>query len=112
MNDDYSTEAHSKAFHGKSGEAVGKKEDLGPMEYSQKTHAEGAESQPVAGHEGLSGGKVGLADHHANHGGDPHKFKPPAAGNAHGYGHPESCRSGAERTSGHSGAHRIGGKKK
>lgn len=47
----------------------------------------------------------------AFHMGEAHTFKPPAASNAHGFGHPAHTRSGPLRMSGHSGAHRIGKKR-
>lgn len=110
MAKDYDTTAHTGTYHGKDGKAMGAKGDQKPMEYSQKTNAEGASSQPVAGHEGLKGGSVGMAEHHGGtaHGGAPHRF--PTAAGAQSFGHPAHLRSGAERRSGHSGAHRIGKK--
>lgn len=110
MAKDYDTTAHTGTYHGKDGKAMGAKGDRKPMEYSQKTNAEGASSQPVAGHEGLKGGSVGMAAHHGGtaHGGAPHQF--PKASGSQGYGHPAPVRSGHLRMSGHAGAHRIGKK--
>lgn len=107
---DYDTEAHSTMHHGKGGKAVGAPREAAPMDYDRKTFAEGAMSQPVAGYEGLKGGKVGLAEHHTGtgHGGAPHQF--PQSRGSHGFGHPAPVRSGALRMSGHQGAHRIGKK--
>jgi hypothetical protein len=106
---DYQTRAHSKEHHSPGGAAVGARREAAPMDYDRKTNAEGATSQPVAGQENLRA-TVGMAEHHANHGGPAHQFRPPAAGNAHGYGHTSGQRSGQLRNSGHDGAHRIGKK--
>lgn len=110
MKKGYDLDAHTESYHGKSGEAVGAKGDTKPMEYSTKINGEGAMSQPVAGHEGLKGNPVGMAEHHVGtgHGGAAHNF--PQSRGAQGYGHPAPVRSGALRNSGHSGAHRIGKK--
>lgn len=110
-NANYELDAHTKAFHGKSGEAIGKKGDTTP-EYSEKIKGEGASSQPVAGHEGLKGNAVGMAEHHTGtgHGGAAHTFPGGSGAGGHSFGHPATLRRGAERLSGHSGAHRIGKK--
>jgi hypothetical protein len=112
----YELNAHSEAYHGKSGEAVGEKRDAAPMDYGRKTWAEGAKSQPVAGHEGLSGSSgVGMAEHHVGHdghGGAGHQFPKASGSGGHSFGHPADLRRGALRLSGHSGAHRIGSGKK
>jgi hypothetical protein len=109
----YDTSAHSNAAHGKSGEAVGKVGSQEPMHYTTKTFAEGATSQPVAG---IPRGPndVGFAEHTSVFGypRTPHSFSPPAAQNAHGYGHAAHVRQGALRNSGHSNAHRIGKRSK
>jgi hypothetical protein len=43
-----------------------------------------------------------------HHGGGAHSFRPPATSTSHGYGHSDSQKHGSMRTSGHSGAHRVG----
>lgn len=49
----------------------------------------------------------GKAEHHPR-AGEAHSFKPSAAANACGFGHPVSNRRGPLRVSGHAGAHRVG----
>lgn len=110
----YETDAHSNMAHGKGGRAVGAPNESAPMDYDRKTNAEGAKSQPVAGHESL-GGKSGpgLAEHHASHdgwGGAPHSYPKASGSGGHSFGHPAHVRRGALRLSGHSGAHQLGKK--
>lgn len=70
------------------------------------------------GHDKQPHGKsIGTGQHKAEirgmpHGGDAHIFRPPTAHNAHGFGHSGGQRKGFYRTSGHSGAHRIGSRGK
>lgn len=110
----YETDAHSMKAHGKKSEAVGAPNESAPMDYDRKTNAEGATSQPVAGHEGLGGKSVGMAEHHmgTDHGGAPHRFPNASGSGGHSFGHPADLRRGNLRMSGHSGAHRIGAKTK
>lgn len=110
----YETDAHSNMHHGQGGRAVGAPREAAPMDYDRKTNAEGAKSQPVAGHEGL-GGKSGpgLAEHHAGHdgwGGAAHSYPKASGSGGHSFGHPVPLRRGALRLSGHAGAHQIGKK--
>lgn len=93
----YDTGAHSDNFHGKAGSATGSPRDTAPMDYSRKTHAEGARSMPVAG-----------APSEMPSAGAAHKFEKHPATGAHGFGHPAHVRSGHLRGSGHKNAHRVG----
>jgi hypothetical protein len=71
-------------------------------------HSEGKNTEPVAGQQHGTP-NFGMAEHHVRAGeGGNHSFRPPAAQNAHGYGHSVAHRSGQMRLSGHSGAHRVG----
>lgn len=112
----YELNAHSETYHGKAGSAVGAPRESAPMDYDRKTWAEGAKSQPVAGHEGLGGsGGVGMAEHHAGHdghGGVAHQYPKASGSGGHSFGHPAPLRRGALRMSGHASAHRIGAGKK
>lgn len=110
----YETDAHSNMAHGKGGSAVGAPNESAPMDYDRKTNAEGAKSQPVAGHEDLSGKSgPGLAEHHAGHdgwGGAPHNYPKASGSGGHGFSHPAHLRRGNLRLSGHANAHQIGKK--
>lgn len=102
----YDESAHSGTFHGKSGKAVGVKSDHGPVAYDAKTQAEGG-SRPTGSKvgpvfEGSTGKSLGKA----------HTFDKPSSKEACGFGHPAHLRSGPLRMSGHSGAHRVGSRKK
>jgi hypothetical protein len=100
MAKDYELDAHSKAYHGKSGEAVGMKQDnKGAFNYAQPTN----EERGVTVAQDTDG-----AAHHPSFPAKGHQFKPPAATGAHGFGHPAHQRSGPLRNSGHKSAHRVG----
>jgi len=103
----YEKDAHTHAHHGYGGRAVGKTGDNLPMEYHTQLQGEGKKNPPFGnithGH-----ANVGFAEHHSHPKGEAHNFNPPAAGNAHGYGHSSGQKHGALRNSGHGGAHRIG----
>lgn len=73
-----------------------------------------AEKQPHGEGIGIHDSGVHGAEHHKDNsfGGETHKFPMPKAEGAHGYGHAANHRSGHLRMSGHSGAHRIGSKKR
>ena len=82
--------------------------DRGGSELQDKGPGPGNHHQPAG--KSLGAGRTDIAEHHKGHGmgGVAHSFRPPAANNAHGYGHGVGQRHGVLRTSGHSGAHRIG----
>jgi hypothetical protein len=94
----YDTEAHSNNYHGQNAEAVGAKSD-NFQDYSQPTNEE----------RGVTVAQdTGGAVHHPNFPSTAHKFAPPAAAGAHGFGHGAHQRSGPLRNSGVKGAHRVG----
>lgn len=72
----------------------------------------GHHDQPAG--KSLGAGRTDIAEHHKGHGMSSvaHSFRPPAANNSHGYGHGVGQRHGVLRMSGHSGAHRVGSRKK
>jgi hypothetical protein len=97
---DYNTEAHSNTYHGPSAKAVGVKQDLDAI---------GGAPTPTNEERGVT---VAMdtdgAAHHPSMSTTAHKFAPPAAAGAHGWGHPVSQRAGHLRMSGVKGAHRVG----
>jgi hypothetical protein len=99
---DYDKSAHTDGHHGKHGSATGHRRDNAPMDYVRKTRAEGAKSQPVAGHPGNT--NVGMGAPHCV-GSTSH----PARG-ADGFGCHAHGRGGVLRYSGHPNAHRVGKK--
>lgn len=109
---DYQKDAHSGAYHGKSGKAVGKKGDAKiPGPYDQKTHEEGAPiGKPDTGPTFVPAHNHGTTNKAAHHprSGEGQVFRGSPAVGAHGYGHPADLRRGALRLSGHKGAHRLG----
>jgi hypothetical protein len=62
----------------------------------------------------IEAGTTDVAEHHkgSTFGGVAHSFKPPAANEAHGYGHSIMERKGPLRMSGVKGAHRVGHRSK
>ena len=98
---DYDTSAHTKRHHedSKDGQAFGKVNDTAPMDYTRKTNAEGAKSEPVMGIDAPRS-MMNAAGKHVG-------ASVPASG-AHGFGHAAHMRSGPLRNSGHPGAHRVG----
>ena len=120
----YQTDAHSGLYHGRSGEAVGHRQDLRPMEYDTQLHGEGGRPIPD-GHgpahlqhytHSNKGTKVAAhplgmsnkAEHHPPASKAPHEFTRLPSKESHGYGHQGSQRDGWLRHSGHSKGHRVG----
>lgn len=123
----YQTDAHTTKHHGKSGEAVGHKDDIRPMDYKAGLYSEGRPLSPdgegptfVPKHDHPTKGThtathpMGLstkADHHPPVTGAAHKFNYMSPGSAHGYGHMPSQCEGVFRTSGHKYGHQVGKRK-
>lgn len=109
----YQTDAHSEAHHN-YGEAVGRKEDIRPMNYDSPLYAEGKgnfnrtdHGQTFIGPAGHGAGP-NKAEHHPRMG-EAHSFaKPSGAKESHGFGYSATNRRGDLRFSGHDGAHQIG----
>jgi hypothetical protein len=124
----YQTDAHTTKHHGRSGEAVGHKDDFRPMDYKSELYSEGRPTSPSGtgptfvdkhDHDVTKGTHVtahpmGLstkADHHPPVLGATHKFSYMNAGSAHGYGHGPSQCDGPLRNSGHKYGHQVGKRK-
>ncbi len=97
----YDKSAHGSSYHEHSGtgQAFGKVNSSAPMDYTRKTNAEGAKSEPVAGVDAPRS-MMGSSESHLG-------SRIPAT-NAHGFGHAAHVRSGPLRSSGVKGAHRVG----
>lgn len=122
----YQTDAHTSLHHGKHGEAIGHKNDSGPMEYTASLYSEGRPTSEggtgpnfVPKHDhGTKGshatahplGHTTKAEHHPPAMGTAHKFSYMTSREAHGYSYAPSQHDGPLRNSGHAKAHRIGKK--
>jgi hypothetical protein len=113
-----SYDAELREHHGnKGGGTVGKHHGevahVGAEKRGTHLVGEGSEGHLKQPHgKGIGTGQIKAETRGMPHGGDAHIFRPPAAHNAHGFGHSGGQRKGFYRTSGHSGAHRIGSRGK
>lgn len=105
----YQTDAHSGSHHGKSGEAVGHKNDF-HMDYGETLYGEGRGYAPEGKNPGhimeSTNSKATKAAHHPEVTGPTHKFPQMKGGDGFGYG--SGQRNGHLRMSGHSRAHQVG----
>ncbi len=113
----YQHDAHSSSHHGKSGEAVGHKNDS-HIPYDSHLHSETGSDKIDMSQQNL-GANPGFVEHH-QHGngtkavhhppvtGKPHEFARLPSRESHGYGHTPAQRNGWLRSSGHSKAHMVG----
>lgn len=108
----YQTSAHTETHHGKSGQAMGHRDDIKPMKYDTPTHMEGRGSLDSHGGPNFTARMSSSANKAAHHprAGEAHSFPSNNGSSSHGWGHSSAQRKGPLRMSGHQRGHRVGSK--